>query len=54
MLKENLKKFIPQAQEECSSHRGAWEAIKGKIREWSRAFSIEKMRKERAEKGSMG
>ena len=49
-LKKKLEKFVPEAQRECLSSRGAWEAIKGKIREWSRAYSIEKMRKERAEK----
>ena len=49
-MKEKLEKFIPEARNECTSCRGAWEAIKGKAREWSRAYSIEKMRKERAEK----
>ena len=49
-MKEKLVNFIPTAQKDCSDHRGAWEAIKGKCREWSRSYSIEKMRQERAEK----
>ena len=53
LLKEKLEDFIPKAQEECSSHRGEWEAIKGKIREWSRAYSIDKMKQERAEKKAL-
>ena len=53
MLKEKLEIYVPKAQEECTSNRGAWEAIKGKIREWSRAYSIDKMKKERAEKKAL-
>ena len=53
MMSEKLGNFIPIAQAECSNYRGAWEAIKGKAREWSRAFSIEKMRKEREEKKTL-
>ena len=49
-MKENLEKFIPIAQKDCSSCRGAWEAIKGKAREWSREYSIDLMKKERANK----
>ena len=50
LMKENLIGYIPQASVECRNRRGAWEAIKGKAREWSRKYSIEKMRKEREEK----
>ena len=32
-LSSKLEDFIPKAQQECSNARGAWEAIKGKIRE---------------------
>ena len=49
-MKEKLEKFVPEARKDCLSSRGAWEAIKGKAREWSRAYSIDKMKKERAEK----
>ena len=44
MMSKNLKEFVPKAQEECQTERGAWEAIKGKIREWSRRYSIDKMK----------
>ena len=53
MMKEKLENFIPIAQNECSSNKGAWEAIKCKSREWSREFSINKMRQERAEKKAL-
>ena len=50
LMKENLIAFIPEAEKDCKSARGAWEAIKGKVREWSRKYSIAKMKEERLEK----
>ena len=52
-MKKNITEFVPLAEEECSSARGAWEAIKGKVRGWSREFSIAKMREERQEKADL-
>ena len=53
MMEDKLKEFIPLAEAECSTSRGAWEAIKGKIREWSRKFSIDKMKQEKREKNRL-
>ena len=49
-LREKLGNIIPASKLECSSARGAWEAIKGQIREISRKFSIELMKRERMDK----
>ena len=49
-MKDELLKYIPLAEKDCETARGAWEAIKGKIRELSRKYSIAKMKQERKEK----